>query len=439
MTLFSEAIRRYGFWFTDALTGGYVRKYLLRMKSTLEGAVDSDSDDLQMILCHAVNTTEFYREYKGFSSIRDFPVVKKNMIKEKYDQFISSEYRNRKLHQVQTSGSTGERFVMLQDGQKRKRVVAELIYFLEQSGFRLGYKHIHARVWTKENRKTKLEQMTHNTVMFNCSSLSEESLQNLCQLLHQDHSIKCLTGYATFLTAIAYHFDSKGYTPDMFNMKIIVSGAERLEESAKAMLKKVFGCTVVSRYANNENGFLAQQPNDGDEFLLNTAHYFFETLHLDDDEPADYGEPARLVITDLYSYAMPLIRYDTGDIVIAEVSDKHIPAKIILTDVCGRQDEIIYDTRGNRISPHFVAFNFRRYDRLPQFQFIQESLKNFTVKLEGVRGLYEDRDVIKTVKELVGQDAVINIEHVDKIQHHSSGKLKKIICNYNADSGDTRI
>ena len=92
VTVFNETFRRNGFWFTDTLTGGYVRKYLLNMKKKLKGAANANSNDLQNILNHAVNTTEFYEKHKGYSSIKDFPVIKKSLIKEKYDQFISSEY-----------------------------------------------------------------------------------------------------------------------------------------------------------------------------------------------------------------------------------------------------------------------------------------------------------------------------------------------------------
>jgi len=435
--MISETIRRYGFWLYDALSGGQVRQYVSDLEKKLQGDLDTSSDDLRNLLNHAVNTTEFYKPFRGFSNITDFPIIRKSLIKEKYNQLMSSEYKNKRLHEVQTSGSTGEHFVMLQDKQKRKRVIAELIYFLEQSGFKLGYRHIYARVWHEDNQKTKLDQITHNMVMFDCSLLSNDSLHRLYQILRKGNSMKCLTGYATSLEAIAIYFDKQGYTPDMFDMEVVVSGAERLESRAKALLKKVFGCTVVSRYANNENGFLAQQPIDGDNFILNTAHYFFETLRMNADDPAPYGEPARLVLTDLYNYAMPLIRYDTGDIVIARMSGNS-QAKIVLTEISGRQDEVIYDTRGNKICPHFIAVCFRRYDQLPLYQFIQENLKHFTVRLEGVRGLYKDEDIRKTARELVGEDAVVKIEHVDKIPHLSSGKFRKVICNYKVDTDNFR-
>ena len=337
---------------------------------------------------------------------------------------------------MSTSGSSGERFVLLQDQRKRKKVLAEIMFFHEQCGFRLGCRYVYVKVWNKGNKKSKLVQMAENLVMFDCSVLSDESLHQLYQLLRKDRSIKCLTGYARSLAAIASYFDQQGYTPDRFNIEIVSSGAEHLEPRARALLKKVFGCPVVSRYSNQENGVFAQQSADSDHFELNTAHYFFETLCLTSDEPAPDGEPARLVVTDLYNYAMPLIRYDTEDIVIMGTPNGNGSGKKVLKEISGRKEDIIYDTRGRMLNPYLISLGFHRYDRLPRFQFIQEGQKDYHLKLEGVRDVYEDEDFRSTVQEIVGRDAIVTIEHMEKIPHLSSGKFRVMICNYSVNPDD---
>jgi phenylacetate-CoA ligase len=174
---------------------------------------------------------------------------------------------------------------------------------------------------------------------------------------------------------------------------------------------------------------LAQQGSSDDIFYLNTPHYYFEWLKLDDDTPAAIGESARLIITDLYNLAMPMIRYDTGDIVIAGQVDG-VPGRNILLDVSGRCDEVITDTRGNKISPHAVALHFRQFTGLRQYQLIQNSRTDFVLKLEAARGVYDDTNVKQSLSGLVGADCAIEIIHLDKIPQAASGKLKKIIRNY---------
>lgn len=81
-----------------------------------------------------------------------------------------------------------------------------------------------------------------------------------------------------------------------------------------------------------------------------------------------------------------------------------------------------------------MAKIFRKYDNLLEYQLIQENMMHFTLKLESVRGMYTDDDFKDTIRNLVGSDVFVAIEHVDKIPHLSSGKFKKVICNYKVDS-----
>jgi phenylacetate-CoA ligase len=422
-----EIIRRYGFWLADALQGGLVRRYYKNLKN-MPGAA-FPSSDLQALLHHAVMTTPYYAPWKNSERIESFPVINKQIILAHYDGFLSSVYRREKLHVMRSSGSSGDRFAMLQNRKKRKRVLAELIYFNEQSGFQMGERFIYTRIWFKDNRKSIWMRTAENMCPFDCRSLSDASLDGLFHLLQKDKSIKMLKGYASSLEAIADYFDRRGFSPALFNLKIILSGAERLDQVAKAKLKHVFGCPVISRYSNQENGVLAQQGSSDDIFYLNTPHYYFEWLKLDDDTPAAIGESARLIITDLYNLAMPMIRYDTGDIVIAGQVDG-VPGRNILLDVSGRCDEVITDTRGNKISPHAVALHFRQFTGLRQYQLIQNSRTDFVLKLEAARGVYDDTNVKQSLSGLVGADCAIEIIHLDKIPQAASGKLKKIIRNY---------
>ena len=66
------------------------------------------------------------------------------------------------------------------------------------------------------------------------------------------------------------------------------------------------------------------------------------------------GELARIVVTDLFNYAMPLIRYDTGDLAVVEKHEKY--GKVI-TSIEGRRTDFIYNTSGDVLSPYSVINN----------------------------------------------------------------------------------
>ncbi|MBR7046864.1 MAG: hypothetical protein IKI43_00645, partial [Campylobacter sp.] len=70
--------------------------------------------------------------------LKDFPVITKNDIKANQDSFLSNQYDKDKLIQMSTSGSTGTPFVTYQNAKKKKWVNAEVIYYSEKVGYRLG-------------------------------------------------------------------------------------------------------------------------------------------------------------------------------------------------------------------------------------------------------------------------------------------------------------
>ena len=77
-----------------------------------------------------------------------------------------------------------------------------------------------------------------------------------------------------------------------------------------------------------------------------------------------------------------------------------------------------------------------KYEKLKQYQFIQEGQKEYVLKLNGAEGIYEDEEIRSYLKTVLGEDAEIRIEHVDGIPVLSSGKFKKTVCHYRPEGND---
>ena len=72
--------------------------------------------------------------------------------------------------------------------------------------------------------------------------------------------------------------------------------------------------------------------------------------------------------------------------------------------------------------------------KLKQYQFIQEEEKKYVLKVNGAEKYYSDSTLINYLKEILGNDAQIIIEHVNDIPHLNSGKFKKTVCNWHPDN-----
>ena len=137
---------------------------------------------------------------------------------------------------------------------------------------------------------------------------------------------------------------------------MIYTMGEALPQETYDLSKELFGFTPVRTYGNNENGFIAVQLGEDPEYSIDMFNYYPEILKMDCDEPAEPGELGRIVITDLYNYAIPLIRYDNGDLAVEERKEKNGRFRLYLKELYGRRGDMIYDCKGRIVSP-FVLLN----------------------------------------------------------------------------------
>ena len=430
--MFFDWIRRTGFWALDALRGGDVRRNYLEIKDMMQSQ-KLNEEQLQKLLKHAVDTTAFYSKFSGLG-FENFPVINKNTIKEQWDLLYSNLYKDKPIHEMSTSGSTGTPFTMHWNMEKRKRQLAELIYFNEQAGQKLGQRYIYFRVWTDKNRKSKLELWMQNLLPVNILHLNDETLENICQILKKRPYVNSCLAYGSTYEYLVKYIQSKNYTPKDFRVKTFVSGSEVLSMEMKQKIKESVGCKIIDRYSNEENGFLAQSGDLSDEFKVNTSGFLIEILKQDSDLPADIGEVGRVVVTDLYSFAVPLIRYDTGDLAI--VSSRNGNWVTGIKTIQGRKVDVIYDTSGNRLTAHTWSVYMWKFEKLKQYQFVQKTAKDYVLKVNGAKEYYKDEEFVELLKSILGSDANITIEHVFGIPALASGKFKKTVCEYQYNPDD---
>lgn len=424
--MFGDWIRRTGFWTLDMLRGGEVRAHYHDVKERMSKG-ELNPGQLRKVLQHAVQTVPFYQGCDP-DDLESFPIINKNDIKGQWDSFHSAVYQGKPVHYMSTSGSTGTPFTMEWDMNKRKRQLAELIYFNELAGQKLGQPYIYFRVWTEKNRKSKKERWMQNLIPIDILHLDDENLEHIRQRLKCRPYINSCLAYASTYEYLARYIQSKGDEPPMFHTRVFISGSEVLSMEMKKCIKKVLGCAVVDRYSNEENGFLAQTGDCSESFQVNTASFLIEILKQDSNESAEVGEVGRVVVTDLYSFAVPLIRYDTGDLAIK--SGERDGWVTELSTIQGRRVDVIYDTRGRRLTAHTWSVYMWKFEKLKQYQFIQEGAKTYLLKVNGAEGNYTDQELTEHLKSVLGQDAEIIVEHMSGIPALASGKFKKTVCNW---------
>ncbi len=426
------------FWISDFFKGSPIGKHY---REIIRLSTRSASDTLQYrtrilndFLAYVTANSKYYQVYKG-KSLHEFPVVNKSVIMSHYDEMkINPEVIPGQVgivHIQTTSGSTGTPFAIPQDTEKRNRRIAELKYFGKIVGFQSHDMLVHLRTWNRWQQKTPTQIRRERIIPFDIAQMGDDNLRKLVDVIN-DKKAKCLRGYASSFDLLSNFVKENNLS--LPSVDIIIAGSEMLHDDTRLNVKNAIGCEIISQYANEECGILAQETIPTKEkdnpMYFNNASYVFEILKLDSDEPSEYGELGRIVVTDLYNHAFPIIRYDTGDNGILLPPDENSHGFPVLGKLYGRRLDICRTTSGDCFSPMTIGRILKHYDGIKQWQFIQNGERQYTLKVilkEGVKLNEYLSTVIQDLKYKLGENADIKLEQVEGIPTLSSGKRKAVV------------
>jgi phenylacetate-CoA ligase len=132
-----------------------------------------------------------------------------------------------------------------------------------------------------------------------------------------------------------------------------------------------FGRMPIDAYGAAEFGFVSADCPTGAGQHIAADLALIETVR-EDGSPAAPGEEGRIIATPFYGFAMPLIRYDTGD--WGMLSDEPCPCGRclpLLGRILGRSRNMFRFSDGSRVWPLLDAGEMQKYVPHRQFQAVQ--------------------------------------------------------------------
>src|SRR5690606_4688500 len=115
--------------------------------------------------------------------------------------------------------------------------------------------------------------------------------------------------YARALAHVARFYEASSL--QLYRPQSIITPAQVLSDEDRAVIERVVQAPVFNRYGCREVGVLASECDQHDGL-----HTMAEGLYIEivvGDRLAEPGEVGRILVTDLLNFAMPLIRYEIGD------------------------------------------------------------------------------------------------------------------------------
>lgn len=425
-----DSIRNKIFSLVDKLSGGNVQKHFADIQFLNANYSDPTvavkrAAYLRNLLSHVSTNVPYYRELQRDATLSDFPIVDKNIINTNFEDFKALNIKT--AYTSATSGSTGTPFFIEYDLNKKNRNTADSYSFAHKTGYSIGSRIYLIRIWKESaTGKSSVRAWLQNIKKVEVDMLHND-IEEFVSILKKDKQSKTIIGHASSLDALANYMEAHNLTNKELRIRSVIPNAERCDDTTKAILRKRLGVPVVTRYSNTENGIIAQESNDDlDYYDINWASYYVEILDVNSNEPAPYGEVGRIVVTDLFNYRIPFVRYDTGD--LGSIIEKNGEPK--LRSIEGRKVDILYDVNGRIVTPLLINILGRKFKNIDQIQFIQHDKDRYEVIINSLKGFSHESELIKEIKRIFGEPSEVKVTYVSEIPLLSSGKRRLTINHY---------
>ncbi len=149
-----------------------------------------------------------------------------------------------------------------------------------------------------------------------------------------------------------------------------------------------------------------------------------------------------MVVTDLWNYGMPFIRYRVGD--MAVLSDEVCPCGRtypLLKRVTGRIADYLVSPEGRYVSGISLTENFATLiPGLYQAQIVQDAWDHVLIRAvpRPDFGELSRREIARLVRERFGRRMRHDVELVERIRPEPSGKYRFAICKVSSRLGTSR-
>ena len=213
--------------------------------------------------------------------------------------------------------------------------------------------------------------------------------------------------------------------------KGVISTSMMLLPHERTTIEGVFGVKVFDRYGCEEVGLIGAECERHDGMHMNIDHLVIEFLR-EDGSRADPGELAHVVVTDLLNEAMPLIRYDVGDMAAERTGTcacgRGLP---LMEGVAGRVADFLKRQDGTMVAGvSLIENSLTKFRGMEQLQIVQDSLASIRLRI------VPDPDFCERVRaDLIDYFAetfpgcAIHVELVPEIEREPNGKYRFAICH----------
>lgn len=366
---------------------------------------------------------------KSLEHFCHIPIITKQLFRQqKISECMISDLPERMYYWKHTSGSSGDPFSFPSNSTLYFRRNFYLLTFGDVYIDRFLYWQ---GISLKDTKKYKVAELRVNNrprvkdyVHLPISLLREDPLRLIQNINYSRPDI--LDGRATALVELARIAD-KIPLAERPRVKYLISHGEQLTTFQRRFIEESLGAKVYNRYGLEEIGDVAIECSRHDGMHIHEESFWVEILD-EKNRSLSAGEWGRVVVTNFFSFVMPFIRYDTGDLgmIMAEKCSCGVSARKLC--IAGRRQASFFDLGGKKFNTGEIEVIISDFSLLIlRCQVAKTSEEKLEVRIIPADNYLQDdaRRLAHEIRQKLGIEPIIKM--VDTLPFSSTGKTQFFI------------
>lgn len=368
-----KGIRKYGDFLqhSDRFSEGKVQGYkIIWLRSLLKHCYEnipwySEKFRLYDVRVNAVDP---------FRELEKLPILSKEDLRANHADFCISGVAKRALR-FTTSGTTGEPLVAYTSPNQWVFEQAAIWRQWKWADYKFRDKMAIFRSYSPSSGEPliKIDRL-RNWAYFSVFNMDDASIALYVEFLAKWRP-RYLRGYPSSLLLLAQHALRHGWTLEGLKGAFVAS--ETVPPALRETLRDAFGIEVFDHYGQSEITCMFHDCEKHEGMHLDWEYGHVELV------PSETPGYARIIATNLHNRAMPLLRYDTGDLAVGYWKSCSCGrVSPIISAIHGRKDDFLIAHDGSRISTVNLYTYFSKIAEIKRFQIVQEKVGALEVYVE---------------------------------------------------------
>jgi phenylacetate-CoA ligase len=296
------------------------------------------------------------------------------------------------------------------------------------AGFELGAPYLAMNLNPRDAWRKRLQDVSFRCtyLTYNADTVNSARIIDLLS----ERKIVHINAFGSTLIALADYMTT--HQIENPGVSVLTSTGDNLFRPQRDVIEGAFGVGVTDYYgAGGEGVHLASQCELRDRYHIHMENTVLEILK--EGRPARPGELGNIVVTQLDNYAMPLIRYDMGDLAKAG-DDRPCPcgrAHPTIQSINGRACDVIRTPSGSALLPQFFFIgSFKTLEKVARYQVVQEQIERISIKLVAEPGCDQRASEMSLrgyLDAATGGSLAVDFEWVPEIPLAGLGKPRTVV------------